>query len=126
MRTYRNAVLHIPKMFLEHTLSVVPRRQNVMADSLATTTSNFKIPIFSNRNFEIHVKHRPIFLDNLQYWQVFRDDKNVNNFLQNEGEFKHFFIDEVYDKDDQVIEATKVDILQLKDNNIPRGLIPFE
>jgi len=35
-------------------------------------------------------------------------------------------MDEVYDKDDQVIEATEVDILQLKDNNIPKGLIALE
>ena len=35
-------------------------------------------------------------------------------------------MDEVYEKDDQVIEATQVDILQLKDNNIPKCLIPLE
>lgn len=35
-------------------------------------------------------------------------------------------MDEVYDEDDQVIEAAQVDILQLKDNNIPKGLIPLE
>jgi len=35
-------------------------------------------------------------------------------------------MDEVYDKDDQVIEASQVDILQLKDKNILKGLIPLE
>jgi len=126
MRQYRNVVLDILRMFLEYTLSVVPRSQNLMVDSLATTASNFKIPIFSNRKFEIHVTHRPSVPDNLRYRQVFRDDKQVNNFLQSEGEFENCSMDEVYDKDGQVIEATQVDILQLKNNNIPKGLIPLE
>lgn len=75
IQQYRNVVLDILTMFLEYTLSVVPRTQNFMADSLATTVRNFKIPIFSNTKFEIHVKHQPYVPDNLQYWQVFWDDK---------------------------------------------------
>ena len=43
-----------------------------------------------------------------------------------EGKFENSFIDEVYDKYDQVIEATQVYVLQLKDNNIPRSLVPLE
>ena len=35
-------------------------------------------------------------------------------------------MDDVYDKDDQIIEAAQDDILHLKDNNIPKGLIPLE
>ena len=35
-------------------------------------------------------------------------------------------MDEVYEKDDQVIEVDQIDILQLKDNNVPKGLIPLE
>ena len=50
----------------------------------------------------------------------------MNNFLHREGEFENCSKDEVYDKDDQVIEAAQVDILQLKDNNILKGLIPLE
>jgi len=67
MKQYRNFVLDILRMFPEYTLSVVPRSQNLMADSLATVASNFKIPIFSNKKFEIHVKHWPSVPDNLQY-----------------------------------------------------------
>ena len=43
-----------------------------------------------------------------------------------EGEFEDSYIDKVYDKDDQVIKATQVDVLQLKDNNIPRVLVHLE
>ena len=67
MRAYRNVVLDILKMFPEYTLLVVPRSQNLMADSLAIAASNFKIPIYSNKKFEINVKHWPTVPDNLQY-----------------------------------------------------------
>ena len=97
-----------------------------MADSLATITSNFKIPIFSSRKFEIHLKNRPVIPDNLRYWQGFWNYKKVNNFQHMEGEFENSYIDEVYDKDDQVIKTIQVYLLQLKDNKIPRGLVPLE
>jgi len=62
--------LDIFKIFPEYTLTVVLRSQNIISDSLATTASNLKIPMNSSNKFEIHVKHRPIVLDNLRYWQV--------------------------------------------------------
>ena len=126
MRQYRNVVLDILKMFQEGILTVVPRNQNLMADSLAKAARNFKIPIFSNKKFEIHVKHRPTIPDNLWYWQVLWDDKQVNRFLQGEEEFENCSIDQIFDKYDQDIEATQMDILQLKEKNIQKGLIPLE
>ena len=81
MRAYHNFVLDILKTFPEYTLSMIPRSRNFMADSLATTANNFKIHIHPTKNFEIHVKHHPVVPDNLRYWQVFWDDKQINNFL---------------------------------------------
>ena len=66
MRAYRNAVLDILKMFPKYTLIAVSRSQNIIADSLATTTSNLKIPMNYINKFEIHVKHRPTIPDNLR------------------------------------------------------------
>ena len=86
MMQYRNATLEILRMFSEYALKVVPRLQNLMDDSLATAASNFISTMFSNKNFEIHIKHRPAFPDNLKFWQVFW--------------FEKFSMDEVYDKDD--------------------------
>ena len=126
MRAYRNAVLDILKMFLEYTLTAVPRAQNVIVDSLATTTSNLKILMNSNNKFEIHVKHLPTVLDNLRYWQVFWDDKEINTFVKNEGNYKDASIDVDYDTDELEIEVNQMEILQLKDNIIPKGLIPLE
>ena len=43
MWAYRNAVLDILRLFPDYTLTCVPRVQNVIAASLATTESNLKI-----------------------------------------------------------------------------------
>ena len=42
LRAYRNAVLDILKTFPEYTLTAVPKMQNIIANFLATTTSNLK------------------------------------------------------------------------------------
>ena len=80
----------------------------------------------SSNKFEIYVKHRPVVPNNLRYWQVFWDDNEINAFFQSEGKFKDTPIESDYEIDDQEIEANQMDILQLKDNVIPRGLIPLE
>ena len=94
MRAYKNVVLDILRMFPEYTLTTIPQTQNIIVDSLATATSNLKIPMNSNNKFEIHVKHQPVFPDNLRYWQVLWDDNEINAFLRDEGKFKNASIDD--------------------------------
>jgi len=55
----------------------------------------------------------------------FWDDNEINAFLENEGKFKNAFIDDVCDSDEQDIEVNQMEVLQLKNNIIPRGLIPL-
>jgi len=126
MRTYRNAVLDILRLFPNHILTCVPRTQNDIADSLATAASNLKIPMNSNNKFEVHVKHHPTVPNNLRYWQVFQDDKEIEDFLQNEGKYKDTSIDGEQDDGEPEIEVNQMEVLQLKDNVIPKGLIPLE
>ena len=40
------------------------------------------------------VKHMPTILDNVGYWQVFDDDKQINRFMQMSDEFENVQIDE--------------------------------
>ena len=75
--------------------------------------------------------------DNIKYWQVFEDDKQIEIFLKMEDGFENLNIDEeycdeevdasIFTKDDyfekQIIGR---DILQLKINIIPKGLVPLE
>jgi len=77
-----------------------------MVDSLASTARMFKIPIHSNKKFEINVKYCLAIPDNLWYPQVFKDDKLIINFLQMEEEFATSYIDDVFYEDDQEIQAT--------------------
>ena len=119
-------MLDILKVFSNYTITWVARAQNVIADSLATAASNLQIPMNSNNKFEIHVKHRLAVPDNQRYWQVFQDDDEIDEFLQNKGKFKDTSIDVEYDDGDEDMEVNQMEVLQLKDNIIPKGLIPLE
>ena len=130
MRAYRNAVLDILNLFSEYTLTCVPHTQNSIDDALAKVASSLKIPMNSSNKFEIHVKHHPTIPDNQRYWQVFQDDEEIKDFLLNKGKFKETSIDVENNagKGNGLDEAqiNKMDILQLKNNVIPKGLIPLE
>jgi hypothetical protein len=73
---------------------VIPRGKNQITDALATSASVFKIPIFPNIKYEIEFKHRPTVPDNIKYWKVFEDDKQVERFLQMSDEFANINIDD--------------------------------
>jgi hypothetical protein len=106
-------------------LTFIPRIQNGIADALSKEAINLKIQMNSSQNFEIHVKHRPTVPDNQRCWQVFQDDDEINDFLQNKGKFKATSTDVEYvDGDD--VQVNEMEVLQLKDNVIPKGLIPLE
>ena len=83
MRAYRNEIWDmLGKIFTEHRVMVIPRIQNHIDDSLATTTGNFKVPIYSNKNYEIEVVNRPYIPENSKYWKVFEDDLQIKIFLE--------------------------------------------
>jgi hypothetical protein len=108
----------------------VPRIQNSIVDALAKAASSLKIPMNSSNKFEIHVKHRPTIPDNQRYWQVFQDDEEIKDFLLNKGKFKETSIDVENDEGKgngtDEVHINQMDILQLKNNMIPKGLIPLE
>jgi len=94
MRSYINVVLDLIDFFEECEFSLIPRLQNGVDDSLATSAVVFKIPIYPNRRYEIEVKHRPYVPDNVKNWQVFEDDQQIQNFLHFTGEFEGLTIEE--------------------------------
>jgi hypothetical protein len=81
LRASRNLVLDLLEEFSEYNFSVIPRGKNQIADALATLSSMFKIPIFPNRKYEIEFKHRTTVPNNIKYWQMFEDEKQVERFL---------------------------------------------
>jgi hypothetical protein len=123
--------------FSEYDLSSIPKEQNQIVDALATSALVFKIPIFPNKIYEIEVKHRQIVPDNIKHWQVFDDDKQVEIFLLMSDEFANTNIDEeCCGYEDESADARSDDpfqnhiagrdIIQLKNNIIPKGLVPME
>ena len=76
MRAYMNEVLDMLRnLFTEQKVTVIPIIQNQMTDSLATTTRNFKVPIYSNKKYKIEVVNRPSIPENSKYWKVFENSK---------------------------------------------------
>ncbi len=57
MRAYSNVVLDIIENFTEYNFVLIPREQNAIVDSLASSANFFKIPIGLDRRYEIEVKH---------------------------------------------------------------------
>ena len=136
MRAYRNLVLDLLEGFKEYELLVIPRNQNIIVDALVVSTSVFKITIYTNRKYEIKVKYRPSIPDNVKYWQVFEHDSHINRFMTLTDEFENLAIDQ--DKEEEHIkdanqnegvflnQIADKEIIQLKNNYFPIGLIPLE
>jgi hypothetical protein len=137
LRAYKNMALDLLEGFSEYDLAAIPREKNKIVDALATSASVFKIPIFPNKRYEIEVKHRPAVPDNITHWKVFDDDKQVERFLLMSDAFTNTNIDEECcgDKDESANARSNDgpfqnhiagrDIIQLKNNIIPKGLVPL-
>jgi ribonuclease HI len=153
LRAYRNAALDALKCFNEVDLQVMPRGQNILADGLATSAASCKIPFRQTRPYTVEVKCRPTVPDNIRYWQVFGNDDQIEDFLQCKNSFECTNID--LENENENVNSSKVemnsvnivntvdsadtvdsgelgdgeveaDVLQLKSNVLPRGLVPLE
>lgn len=97
-----------------------------MASSLVVAASTFRPPQNPLLIYEIEVRHRASIPDNFKHWQVFEDDEQGKRFIEVVGEFSHSIIEQQQEatlwKDIMVGQK----ILQLKENTIPRGLVPLE
>ena len=94
MISYRNLVLELLEEFDEDTVSLIPREQNSITDSLASSASLFKMSIYPYKEQHIQVKHWPSIPDNVKNWQVFEYNHQIKRFLENEEEFINTQIDE--------------------------------
>ena len=140
MRDYRNMVLDMLDGFKEYQIFVIPRSQSTIANAYAATASTFSIPIHPNKKYIIEVKHRPTIPDNVKYWQVFEDDEHIEIFLTLSDDFENIVIDEeqegvkieevpLEDPQDESNLLTHIidkEIMQLKNNSFPKGLVPLE
>ena len=61
---------------------------------MAFSTSIFQVPKHPNEQYQIQVRHRPSVLDNVDHWQEFEDDKQINRFMEMSGEFESLKLDQ--------------------------------
>lgn len=80
-RSYRNLVLDLMEGFKECQFTVILREENSEADALAFSASMFRVSKNPNEHYQIEVMHRPLIPDNVDHWQVFEDDEQINKFL---------------------------------------------
>ena len=135
LKSYRNLVLDLMVGFKECQYTVIPRSMNSEADALVVFASIFHVHEHPKDHFQIEVKYRPSILNNADHWQVLENDEQINRFLQMSGEFENLKIDQenMNDKKENIeTEPTYLtqlagkDIIQLKSNSFPRGLVPLE
>ena len=94
MRIYRIATQDVVECFEECNFNQIPRLQNYLVDSMATSAATFKVAMHLGGRYEIEVKHRLSIPDNVKIWKVFEDDKKIQNFLTLTREFDGLTIDE--------------------------------
>ena len=75
-------------------ISYVPRAMNHLVDSLVVYASMFIPPLPPKMSYEIQVKYRPSFPDNVKFWKVFENDDELNKFIQVIDEFSNMHIDQ--------------------------------
>jgi len=104
---------------------------------LAIAESTFKPPLNPRLGYEVEIRSRPSILDNLKYLQVFEDDEQIKRFLEMVGEFSNLEIDQEDESEELQEELSNrkfplkdsignQKIVELKNNVIPKGLVPLE
>lgn len=127
----------IENYFLSFNIHAIPRLHNQQADSLAKSAANFIPPTVLKLKYHIDMRHKPSIPNNIHYWKIFEDEQ-IKQFLEMIDEFSETHIDQGNQNDSMWImqegenpEKFKDRIanhimLLLKNNQIPKGLIPLE
>jgi hypothetical protein len=122
----------IDSFFSNFNIYFIPREENVMADSLAISTSNFIFPLLPKLRYDIEVKYKPSIPDNVKHWKVFEDNLEIRKFLESVDEFSALHFDQDHDPEgDPHIDVflNKISnhhIVHFPRNHIPKGLIPLK
>jgi hypothetical protein len=122
----------VDSFFSTFNISFIPREENIMADSLATSASNFKVPLLPKFRYDVKVRCRPSIPNNVKHWKVFKDDLEIKKFLETVEEFSEMHIDQDSVSEEKLgggsflNKIAKRNIVQLPSNHIPRGLVSLE
>ena len=78
LKAYRDEVWRLKYSFDSFYISYIPRAKNQLVDSLAVSASMFIPPMPLRLVYEVQMKYRPSFPDNVQHWKFFEDDDEVD------------------------------------------------
>ena len=98
LRAYRNDVMDLLKNFKEPKLIFVPRKRNIVAHNLAFAARTCLLP-YETKYCTTQKKFRSAIPDNEKYWQVFDNDKQIEDFMQFRNEFELNGSDSDYETD---------------------------
>jgi hypothetical protein len=139
MRSYKNYASDlIENFFSSFNIHSIPRMENQQADSLAKDVATFVLPIVLKLKYHIEIRHMPSIPNNVQHWKVFEDNEKIKQFLEMVNEFSETHIDRENHNDHVWAMEESEDpkkfqdnianhrMLVLKNNHIPKGLIPLE
>lgn len=130
LKSYRNKVWDEIESFDAFSIQAIPREQNTKADSLAFSASLLlPHPEFEKDVYIVEMIYRPSVPDNNQNWQVFDDDKHISSFLEGTETFSNLSFDgnhSLTSQQNMKEEDKESEILQLKGNTIPKGLVTLE
>jgi ribonuclease HI len=133
LRSYKNEVWDlIDNFFSSFNISFIPREENTLADSLAISASQFRIPLPPRIKYEVEIRYRPSVPDNVKHWRVFEDDLQIRKFLKFVDDFSALHIDQDLDPEGDLhpeVFLNKIAnyrIVQLPRNHIPKGLVHLE
>jgi hypothetical protein len=122
----------VDSFFSAFNISFIPREENTVVDSLASSASIFKVPLPPKLRYDVEIKYRPSIPDNVKHWKVFEDDLEIKRFLETIEEFSEMHIDqdsvseEEFDGSELLSKIENHEIIQFPGNHIPRGLVPLE
>jgi ribonuclease HI len=95
LRNYKNEVWDlIDNFFSTFNISFIPREENTLADSLAVSTSQFRIPLPPKIKYDVEIRYRPSVPGNIKHWKVFEDDLEIKIFIESVDEFSALHIDQ--------------------------------
>jgi hypothetical protein len=91
LRRYRNVIWNVIELFDAMDLIVIPRDQNSLVDSLVVAASTLQpLEDLMKGEGKLEIIFRPSVPDNIDHWQVFKDDEQVLRFIHNVKEFSDF------------------------------------
>jgi len=69
-------------------------QENIMVDSSAVSTKNFRVPLPPNLKYDVEVNYRCSIPDNVKHWKVFEGDLDIKIFLETVDVFSTLHIDQ--------------------------------